>query len=61
MRPAHEITLATSLTSPAPLLHRLLGRLVEADARYREARRLEDVPEDRLRDVGLTRADLARR
>ena len=54
-----RLALATTLfdlVSPAASLPRhLLERLVEADARHREARRFEDLPEERLRDMGLTR------
>lgn len=31
--------------------------LVEADRRYREARKLREMPEFRLRDMGMTRED----
>jgi uncharacterized protein YjiS (DUF1127 family) len=59
MRPA--ITAAASVApAQGSILRRLLARLVEADARYREKRRIEALPDERLRDIGLTRADLAR-
>ena len=61
MRPSAAATLSGAQASLAPRLHRLLARLIIADARYREARRLEELPEERLRDVGLTRADLTQR
>ncbi|TNC67538.1 hypothetical protein [Rubellimicrobium roseum] len=61
MHPVHEITRPTVLPAPTPLFRRLLDWLVEVDARYREARRIEGLTEERLRDVGLTRADFTRR
>ena len=36
----------------------LLGRLVEADRRYREMRDLEDRPDYLMQDIGLTRAEV---
>jgi hypothetical protein len=53
--------LALSTAIPLPhladrsSLTRLLTRLVEADARHREMRRLLDLPQHRLADMGLTR------
>ncbi len=48
---------------PAPsVLERLragLARVVEADRRRRELQRLTEMPEYLLKDVGLTRADVA--
>ncbi len=39
---------------------RLLETLLVWDARYRERLRLRDLPEERLRDLGMTRPDVAR-
>lgn len=38
----------------------LLGWLVEANRRYREAVKLRDQPEARLRDMGISRAEADR-
>lgn len=52
------------LSAAAPFrtsfLARLIHRLLAADARYRDRQRLGDLPDDRLADVGLNRADLQR-
>ncbi len=53
MRSAHSTTLTTVPLSSASLIRRLVIRLVEADVRYRQARRLESLPEHLLRDMGL--------
>lgn len=55
MRPALSTTLSGFFPSPATLLQQLVDRLVEADGRYREARKFEDLSDERLRDMGLTR------
>ena len=53
MRSAHSTMLTTAPLSSASLVRRLMIRLVEADVRYRQARRLESLPEHLLRDLGL--------
>lgn len=40
-------------TSQTTLLSRLLQRIVQADARHRQMRRLRDLPPERRRDIGL--------
>ena len=55
MRPAAVAILPSFLALSSALPGRLLNLLVGADARYREARKLEELPEERLRDMGLTR------
>lgn len=59
--PPAAATLSAEPTPSASLLHRLLARIITADTRYREARRLKDLPDERLRDLGVTRAEFARR
>lgn len=39
------------------LLRRLVVALVQADARYRQKCKLRGLPDERLRDMGLTRRD----
>ena len=39
--------------SRTSLPKRLLARLLEAEAQYRQVRRLEEMPDERLRDMGL--------
>lgn len=38
----------------------ILGWLLEADRRYHDMRRLDAMPDERLRDMGMTRRDAAR-
>ncbi|WP_238363932.1 hypothetical protein [Mesobacterium pallidum] len=54
-----QTAFAPSLSRPAPrrLLGRLLGWIVSRDAAYREARKLERMPKERLRDMGLDALD----
>lgn len=54
-------SLATALTRHVTARTRLtartlLGRLVEADRRYRDRRHVEGLPKERLVDAGLWRA-----
>ena len=37
----------------------ILERILDADARYRERRYLQEIDERSLRDVGISRADIA--
>lgn len=45
---------------PRPSVRGILARLVAADARYRQKLALEELDDRMLRDMGLTRADVAR-
>ena len=48
-----DVAVSHVQASRASLPKRLLARLLGAEAQYRQARRLEDMPEERLRDIGL--------
>jgi uncharacterized protein YjiS (DUF1127 family) len=49
-----------ALPSVRGVLARLLARLLAADAAYRQRRRLSDAPAERLDDMGISRAEIAR-
>jgi uncharacterized protein YjiS (DUF1127 family) len=49
-----------ALPSLRGVLPRLLARLLAADAAYRQRRRLRDAPAERLDDMGISRAEIAR-
>ena len=60
----HTATMGTATKGAAasrlPLALRLLNRLADADARYRQKAALREMPAERLADMGLTAADVAR-
>lgn len=47
-------------TQTTPFWLTFLNRLAAADQRYRDERKLKSLPEHRLGDMGLTRADADR-
>lgn len=49
-----------ALATAGALALRVLNLLADADAHHRQARRLAELPAERLRDVGLTRAQALR-
>ncbi|MCB1390552.1 MAG: hypothetical protein KDK12_15635 [Rhodobacteraceae bacterium] len=55
---ARPLTLETG--ARLPLVLRLLNGLAAADARYRQKAALRGMPAERLADMGLTEADVAR-
>jgi uncharacterized protein YjiS (DUF1127 family) len=57
-RTTHETTRPAFTAGSLAL--RLLNRLADLDARYRDRCRLADLSDNVLRDVGLTREDVER-
>jgi len=61
-QPANAATFVanTNRTARTPVLLRILNWLAERDEAYRMACKLRDMPDVRLKDMGLTRQDANR-
>ena len=44
-------------TRPSPFWLTILNRLASADQRYRQSRKLRSLPDERLSDLGISRAE----
>jgi len=45
-------------TLPTNFIRKLFGKIFEADCRYRQMRKLSDMSDERLLDMGISRASI---
>ena len=60
LKSIHTAARPITNTPRTSVIARLFHRLVDADRRYREVLDLRNSSEDRLRDIGVTRAEIER-